>query len=51
MNSAQARPPLVRGEYRLVAGVSSGVARHLGLRTDVVRWIFVLSSLLGGAGA
>ncbi|MDQ4501801.1 PspC domain-containing protein [Sinomonas sp. ASV322] len=50
MSIAHARPPLVRSEDRLVAGVCSGLARHLGLRTDVVRWAMVFATLLGGAG-
>ncbi|WP_138442201.1 ATP-binding protein [Sinomonas susongensis] len=50
MDTAQIRPPLVRGEDRFVAGVCSGLARHLGVRVDVVRWVMVLASLLGGAG-
>ncbi|MEA5453505.1 PspC domain-containing protein [Sinomonas sp. JGH33] len=50
MSIAHARPPLVRSEDRLVAGVCSGLARHLGLRTDVVRWAMVIATLLGGAG-
>ncbi|WP_229229918.1 PspC domain-containing protein [Sinomonas cyclohexanicum] len=50
MNTAMARPPLVRGEDRLIAGVCSGLARHLGMRTDVVRWIMAVAAFLGGAG-
>ncbi|MDQ4488727.1 PspC domain-containing protein [Sinomonas sp. ASV486] len=50
MNTAIVRPPLVRGEDRVIAGVCSGLARHLGLRTDVVRWIMAAAALLGGAG-
>ncbi|WP_336854511.1 PspC domain-containing protein [Sinomonas albida] len=50
MNTVPVRPPLVRAEDRLVAGVCSGLARHLGMRVEVVRWIIVLSALLGGAG-
>lgn len=50
MDTVRLRPPLVRGEDRFVAGVCSGLARHLGLRVEVVRWVMVLSSLLGGAG-
>ncbi|MCH6469275.1 ATP-binding protein [Sinomonas terrae] len=50
MDTLEIRPPLVRGEDRFVAGVCSGLARHLGVRVDVVRWVMVLASLLGGAG-
>ena len=50
MDTVRLRPPLVRGEDRFVAGVCSGLARHLGVRVDVVRWVMVLASLLGGAG-
>lgn len=50
MNTAIVRPPLVRGEDRLIAGVCSGLARHLGMRTDVVRWIMAAAAFLGGAG-
>ena len=50
MDTVRLRPPLVRCEDRFVAGVCSGLARHLGVRVDVVRWVMVLSSLLGGAG-
>ncbi|GAB3281742.1 ATP-binding protein [Sinomonas notoginsengisoli] len=50
MNTAIVRPPLVRGEDRLIAGVCSGLARHLGLRTDLVRWIMAGAAFLGGAG-
>lgn len=50
MNAVPVRPPLVRGDDRLIAGVCSGLARHLGMRTDVVRWIMVGAAFLGGAG-
>ncbi|GHG58784.1 histidine kinase [Sinomonas cellulolyticus] len=50
METAMGRPPLVRGEDRLIAGVCSGLARHLGLRVDVVRWVMAGAALLGGAG-
>ncbi|MDP9884746.1 signal transduction histidine kinase/phage shock protein PspC (stress-responsive transcriptional regulator) [Sinomonas atrocyanea] len=50
MNAVPVRPPLVRGEDRLIAGVCSGLARHLGMRTDVVRWIMAGAAILGGAG-
>lgn len=50
MNAVPVRPPLVRGDDRLIAGVCSGLARHLGMRTDVVRWIMAGAAFLGGAG-
>ena len=50
MNTVPVRPPLVRGEDRLVAGVCSGLARHLGVRVDAVRWIMAATAILGGAG-
>ncbi|GAB4099368.1 ATP-binding protein [Sinomonas halotolerans] len=50
MQAPPIRPPLVRGEDRLVAGVCSGLARHLGLRVETVRWSMAASALLGGAG-
>ncbi|MGY3564660.1 ATP-binding protein [Sinomonas sp. RB5] len=50
MNAVPVRPPLVRGEDRLIAGVCSGLARHLGMRPDVVRWIMAVAAVLGGAG-
>lgn len=50
MNTVPARPLLVRGEDRMVAGVCSGLARHLGLRVDLVRWAMAGAAFLGGAG-
>ena len=44
------RPPLLRPRRVLLAGVSAGVARHLGRRTSTVRWWFLLLAPLGGAG-
>lgn len=44
------RPPLVRDRDCVVAGVSSGIARHLGARVWVVRALFAALSLCGGAG-
>ncbi|HSF98332.1 MAG TPA: PspC domain-containing protein, partial [Ornithinibacter sp.] len=46
-----ARPPLVRARGRgWTPGVCAAVARHLGLSTRVVRWAFVILTLIGGAG-
>jgi signal transduction histidine kinase/phage shock protein PspC (stress-responsive transcriptional regulator) len=50
MSTVPVRPALVRGEDRVVAGVCSGLARHLGLRVDLVRWGMVAAAFLGGAG-
>ena len=45
------RPPLVRrSEGRLVAGVASGIARHLGVNVAVVRVVFALL-VVNGIGA
>lgn len=47
-----ARPPLRRQpQGKVIAGVASGLAEHLGLRVAVVRTAFVLLALLSGAGA
>ncbi|MFH5822156.1 PspC domain-containing protein [Georgenia sp. AZ-5] len=55
MSSAAAHPrrlPLRRPRRgRVVAGVCAGVAAHLGWPVAAVRWIFVLTTLLAGAGA
>ncbi|WP_102191597.1 ATP-binding protein [Microbacterium aurantiacum] len=47
---APPRPPLVRDRECLVAGVSAGMARHLGAPTWIVRALFVALALCGGAG-
>jgi signal transduction histidine kinase/phage shock protein PspC (stress-responsive transcriptional regulator) len=48
---AVSRPPLRRAtEGRLVAGVASGLAEHLGVDTWLVRLGFVLLAFSGGAG-
>ncbi|MFT4279836.1 PspC domain-containing protein, partial [Microbacterium sp.] len=47
---ATARPPLRRPRSCAVAGVSAGVARHLGASETVVRALFVTLALLAGAG-
>ncbi|MGP3535782.1 PspC domain-containing protein [Microbacterium sp. RD1] len=44
------RPRLLRPRAMLITGVSAGLAHHLGWRVSVVRWLFVLTSLLWGAG-
>ena len=42
------RPPLVRrSDGRLVAGVASGIARHIGINVAVVRVIFALLAVNG----
>jgi signal transduction histidine kinase/phage shock protein PspC (stress-responsive transcriptional regulator) len=46
-----ARPPLVRSRGRgWTPGVCGAVARHLGVSRRSVRWVFVLLTLVGGAG-
>ena len=45
------RPPLVRPRDTQVGGVSSALARHLGLRVGNVRAVLVLLTFAGGAGA
>ncbi|MGW9271195.1 PspC domain-containing protein [Microbacterium sp. NPDC055599] len=44
------RPPLARDRDCLVAGVSAGLARHLGVRAWMVRALFLTLTLCGGAG-
>ena len=45
------RPPLERGgDHALVAGVASGLARHLGIEPVKVRLAFVVLTVVGGAG-
>lgn len=48
-NSEQPRR-IVRGETRIVAGVCSGLAEHLGMPVSYVRLGFLLLTALGGAG-
>jgi len=45
------RLPLQRPRDCVVGGVSFALARHLGWSVDSVRWLFVVTSVLGGAGA
>jgi signal transduction histidine kinase len=45
------RLPLQRPRDCVVGGVSFALARHLGWSVESVRWLFVLTSVLGGAGA
>ncbi|MGS0562855.1 ATP-binding protein [Microbacterium aurugineum] len=47
---AAPRPPLTRDRDCLVAGVSAGLARHLGVRAGLVRALFLALTLCGGAG-
>lgn len=44
------RPPLVRVRGGWTPGVCGGLAVHLGVSRRVVRWVFVLLALSGGAG-
>jgi signal transduction histidine kinase len=44
------RPPLSRPRHSVIAGVASGLARHLRWRVGLVRLGFVLTALAGGAG-
>lgn len=45
------RPPLVRSrDDRVLAGVCTGLAKHLGRPTDQVRAVVAVVSVLGGAG-
>lgn len=44
------RPPLVRSNDRLIAGVCAGLADHLGAPVQLVRVAMVLLALGGGAG-
>ncbi|MFK4850277.1 PspC domain-containing protein [Microbacterium sp. ZW T6_19] len=47
---ARMRPPLERDRDCVVAGVSAGLARHLGARLWTVRALFIALALCGGAG-
>ncbi|MBW8761028.1 MAG: PspC domain-containing protein [Microbacterium sp.] len=47
---ARTRPPLERDRDCVVAGVSAGLARHLGARLWTVRALFIALALCGGAG-
>ncbi|KJQ53990.1 ATP-binding protein [Microbacterium sp. SA39] len=44
------RAPLTRDRACLVAGVSAGLARHLGVRVGMVRALFIALTMCGGAG-
>ncbi|WP_312180071.1 PspC domain-containing protein [Arthrobacter sp.] len=44
------RPPLLRSPDRVVAGVCSGLAVHLGMPVRTVRVLMAVLSLLAGAG-
>lgn len=44
------RPPLLRAEARIIAGVCAGLAAHLGTRARTMRVLMVLLALAGGAG-
>lgn len=50
MDTAVERPALVRGSDRMIAGVCSGLAEHLGWPVKYVRVAMVLASFAGGAG-
>lgn len=48
--AAPPRPPLVRDRECLVAGVTTGTARHLGAPIWIVRALFIALTFCGGAG-
>jgi signal transduction histidine kinase/phage shock protein PspC (stress-responsive transcriptional regulator) len=50
MTTAVSRPPLVRSSDRVIAGVCSGLADHLGWPVRMVRIGMVVAALAGGAG-
>jgi signal transduction histidine kinase/phage shock protein PspC (stress-responsive transcriptional regulator) len=50
MTTAMQRPPLVRSSDRMIAGVCSGLADHLGWPVKYIRLGMVLASFAGGAG-
>jgi signal transduction histidine kinase/phage shock protein PspC (stress-responsive transcriptional regulator) len=50
MTTVPARPPLARSSDRVIAGVCSGLALHLGWPVKNVRVGMVLAALAGGAG-
>lgn len=50
MKTTLERPELVRGPTRVLAGVCSGLATHLGVPVHWIRIGFVLASGLAGAG-
>ncbi|WP_144671234.1 ATP-binding protein [Arthrobacter sp. U41] len=50
MTTAVSRPPLVRGGDRVIAGVCTGLARHLGWPVRMVRLGMAAAALAGGAG-
>jgi signal transduction histidine kinase/phage shock protein PspC (stress-responsive transcriptional regulator) len=50
MSTALTRPPLVRSSDRIIAGVCSGLAAHLGWPVKTVRIGMALATLAGGAG-
>ncbi|MBB6404568.1 ATP-binding protein [Arthrobacter sp. AZCC_0090] len=50
MTIATQRPPLVRSSDRMIAGVCSGLADHLGWPVKYVRLGMVLASFASGAG-
>lgn len=50
MSTPLTRPPLVRSSDRVIAGVCSGLAAHLGWPVKNVRIGMALATLAGGAG-
>ncbi|MBT2551408.1 ATP-binding protein [Arthrobacter sp. ISL-65] len=50
MTTATVRPPLVRSSDRVIAGVCSGLAVHLGWPVRMVRIGMVVAAFAGGAG-
>lgn len=50
MTTAAQRPPLVRSGDRMIAGVCSGLAAHLGWPVKFVRLGMIIAAFAGGAG-
>ena len=50
MTTVPVRPPLVRSSDRMIAGVCSGLAAHLGWPVRMVRLGMAVAALAGGAG-
>ena len=50
MTTLPVRPPLARSSDRIIAGVCSGLAAHLGWPVRNVRLAMVLAAFAGGAG-
>jgi signal transduction histidine kinase/phage shock protein PspC (stress-responsive transcriptional regulator) len=50
VTSVTNRPPLVRPRRSVLGGVSAALSTHLGWSVRGVRWLFVLLTVIGGAG-